>query len=161
MSSEEHTIPLVSLCLLCQEVSLIFAEGGEFFCSACRSGNFVPGQRRPEPGGNTAKTIGETIYNTVPGYSSAWQQCTRIPSTSVTRLCEYLSPNICLWPACLNEQTWWKVRQKSVPRAGDMSVCDQLCFCMFYFVRICVCVYACLFLDMWVRDVNIRPFLKG
>jgi len=150
MSSEKHTMPLVSLCLLYQGMSLIFAEGGEFFCSACRSGNFVPGQRRPEPGGNTAKTIGETIYNSVPGYSSAWQQCTRIPSTCVTYPGEYLSPNICLWPSRLNEQTWWKGRQKSVRTARNISVCDQLCFCMLYFVRICVCmcVYVCLLLGM-------------
>lgn len=102
-------MPLVSY--VCVAGGVSFAEGGVFFCSpASRSGNFVPGQRRPEPGGNIAKTIGETIYNTVPGYSTAWQQCTRIPSTSVSyssvpRVVGYLSSNICLWPTRLNEQT--------------------------------------------------------
>jgi hypothetical protein len=90
--------------------------------------------------------------------SSAWQQCTRIPSTSVTRPGEYLSPNICLWPSRLNEQTWWKGRQKSVPTAGNTSVCDQLCFCMLYFV-LCLCM--CMCVCFWVCELEMFFKCKG
>lgn len=65
-------------------VCVTAADGGELFCCAVRrDGNSVPGQRRPEPGGNIAETIGATIYNAAPGCSAAWQRSTRIPSSFV------------------------------------------------------------------------------